>query len=156
MSCRSTLTTHNNIPSQRSRARKSRLRYKNGVFAHNTIMPNLNQIIDFNTLLDNRRTKYRTVHGRIGTDLYIIFNNYFTVLIKLDMLTHFCVGISETITAYHRSGVDHNTIADHTITINAHIGVKDNIIADYRFSPNINTAHNGTVSADFSTVFNMG
>src|SRR3989338_8280582 len=72
------------------------------------------------------------------------------------MLTHFCVGISETITAYHRSGVDHNTIADHTITINAHIGIKDNIIADYRFSTDVNTAHNGTVSADSSTVFNMG
>src|SRR3990172_11706847 len=71
------------------------------------------------------------------------------------MLTHFCMGISETITAYHRSGMNNNTITDLTITINANIGIKDNIIADYRFSTDVNTAHNGTVSADSSTVFNM-
>src|SRR5690554_6611646 len=97
------------------------------MLAYLHIMGQLNQIIQFNTLPDPRRSKGRAVDGRIRANLYIV--GYFNITNLADLLITAIVLRSETeaITTHHRSGVNNDPVAQDTVVIDLRARINDTI-----------------------------
>ena len=86
------------------------------------VVPNLNQVVEFYALGDARVIERTTVNRSVRADLDVIANLHNANLRKLPVLP-FSKGVTESVRANHRAGMNFHAMADAHLVIEGHAGV---------------------------------
>ena len=117
------------------------------------VVGNLNQIIQFDTIMNNGIPQCPPINGGIGTDLDVVTNNHPTKLSDLDPFP-LMMSKTKTIRANNRPRVDNAIITHRDTVIKGDIGFYHSISANAAFTTNKTASQNPHTGCDLNTIFN--
>lgn len=123
------LTTHDYVLSCFNRPGQGAQSGDGAVLSDIIVVGYLNHVVDLGPSPDDGRAESGPVDAGVASYLDIIFNDYFSHLGNLDLISGLIQNISESISAQYRPGVNDAAIADLDILIHRDIGVDSGLRA---------------------------
>src|SRR5262245_27201345 len=105
------LAGQNDVIAQFRAAGDADLAHEQTVFANGYVVADLNQVVDFGALADDRRAKCTAVHADVGTDFDVVADDYVPDLRDLTMDAG-VLDVAEAIRANYRAGMNADALAD--------------------------------------------
>ena len=108
----------------------------NGVFTHFAVVSYLNEVVEFDTLVNNGTTHSRAVNTGVGTNLYVVLDDdvsylrYLVVVVSIRSET-------EAVSTYHSASMQGYTITYLTTMINSNVGVNGTALANLYIVANV-------------------
>ena len=119
---------HDLFPDRRA-ACNADLCHDDAVFSYRHVVGDLNQIVDFGSLLDVGAPERGPVNSHIGPDFDVIFNDHDSPLWNL-MMAAFVLNVPEAITPNDGSRMDDHPGAYPASVQNAHVRMEHGIMTD--------------------------
>ena len=129
--------------------------HKDTVFADDIVMANMDKVIDFGSLADDRTVNGSTVNTSIAADFDIIANDDVPRLKDLGMLS-FARDIAKAITADDTASLEDDPVTDDTVFTNRDIRIKSTVTAHFCMAANINVRVDDGIITNLDILCNLG
>src|SRR5262249_15134467 len=122
---------------------------QHGVFFHNTVVRDLNQIVDLGVAPDAGFVQAAAVNAGIGLDFDIVFNHELADLRDLVPVSVVVLGEAEAVRAEDHAVLHDHVVPDHTVFADRDVGVSQEIVADFYPAIDDHVGQQSAVLAEF-------